>query len=324
MMVATAGVGAALAAPAQMRLPATIQHAWIPIQAPAAVGVSQGNNTGDHKGLAEYAFDFVVGTSNFVVTAAQAGTVIAYNDSSDIQCDGPNHEQLPTSQTLLGCWKHANFIMIRGDDGQTGSLYMHVLPGSVRPYVSRYASQHVNVGDPIGLAGTTGWSSGVHLHFELISPVPKPEADPYTGWWYNESQSVAVAFLDPAVLAAFPSGVPTACPNTPCVSFVLTASTPTPSSGGGFPGIPTIAPPSIPTPAPPTVSSPGGPSCSTTTFTVITACAAFFYISRRRLRGQGAAGDDDAGGADDRDDHPIGAEQRVHAGSPPKHAERSK
>src|SRR5690242_20252501 len=51
------------------------------------VTVTQGNNQGDHIAAngSEYAFDFAVGQQNFVIAAAQGGTVIGMNNGSTIQ-----------------------------------------------------------------------------------------------------------------------------------------------------------------------------------------------------------------------------------------------
>ena len=60
---------------------------------PAAPGLDvfiyQGNNDThhDHVGKAAWAYDFTVGTTNFVVTAAQGGTIIGTSDSSTTGCD---------------------------------------------------------------------------------------------------------------------------------------------------------------------------------------------------------------------------------------------
>jgi murein DD-endopeptidase MepM/ murein hydrolase activator NlpD len=52
------------------------------------------------------------------------------------------------------------------------TLYAHLAQANVR------VGQHVTAGDPLGLAGCTGWCTGTHLHFELrdrgapIDPTP--------------------------------------------------------------------------------------------------------------------------------------------------------
>ena len=52
------------------------------------------------------------------------------------------------------------------------ALYAHLSKATVR------VGQNVRAGDPLGLAGCTGWCTGTHLHFELrdravpIDPMP--------------------------------------------------------------------------------------------------------------------------------------------------------
>lgn len=76
------------------------------------------------------------------VVAARAGTVV------DVQFSGSG-------------WGH----MVRIDHGGgMHTLYAHLLAGSIR--VSR--GQRVEMGEPIGRVGSTGNSTGPHLHFEVI------------------------------------------------------------------------------------------------------------------------------------------------------------
>jgi len=180
----------------------------LPIGAGQSVVVTQGNNQGDHVGNQRYAFDFADGQRNFLITAAQAGTVTGLNDTSSIQCSGLDWESAPVSQPLPGCWAHANFVLIKDDDGVTATLYMHLLQGSACP------PQHcVKIGDlvaqgqPLARAGTTGWSTGIHLHFQAET-IPTPRQDPYTGWWFTTS--VPAHFADPEVTAQDGDGVPKA------------------------------------------------------------------------------------------------------------------
>lgn len=52
----------------------------LPVSPGQTVIISQGNgpNAWDHNGPQQYAFDFVVGQQNFVITAAQGGTIIGH------------------------------------------------------------------------------------------------------------------------------------------------------------------------------------------------------------------------------------------------------
>jgi len=180
----------------------------LPISPGQTVVISQGNgpNASDHTGAQQYAFDFVIGQQNFVITTAQGGTIIGLNDASNIQCSGPNWEISPTNQKLANCWAHANFVLIKDDDGVTASLYMHLLPGSTcSGQFCVKVGDHVGQGNPLGRAGTTGWSTGIHLHFQAES-IPLPQQDPYTGWWFTDS--VPVRFTNPEVTAQDSDGVP--------------------------------------------------------------------------------------------------------------------
>lgn len=185
----------------------------LPLKPGVTVVVTQGNNEGDHKAAngSEYAFDFAVGRQNFIITAAQAGTVIGVNDSSNIQCGDLDVEIAPSPKPtpLKHCWTYANFVLIANDDGKTAALYMHLLAYSSQAQMPKVTTgEHVNQGDPIGLAGTTGWSTGVHLHFQvesLPSSVAQQTHQPAGWWWTN---SLPVTFSNPEVLAKRQNGIP--------------------------------------------------------------------------------------------------------------------
>ena len=180
----------------------------LPMAHGQSVSVSQGNDQGDHVGLQQYAFDFVDGRSNFVIAAAQAGTVIGLNDTSNIQCSGLSQESVPVNRQLLRCWAHANFVLIRDDGGTTATLYMHLLQGSTcTAQFCVTVGEHVSQGQPLASAGTTGWSTGVHLHFQAETP-PAPQQDPYSGWWFTNS--LPAQFTNPEVKAQDSDGVPKA------------------------------------------------------------------------------------------------------------------
>ncbi len=58
-----------------------------------------------------------------------------------------------------------NFVRVRHDDGYS-SGYAHGAPGGFRVSVG----QRVAAGTPVSVQGTTGRSTGVHLHFEVYDP----------------------------------------------------------------------------------------------------------------------------------------------------------
>jgi murein DD-endopeptidase MepM/ murein hydrolase activator NlpD len=60
-------------------------------------------------------------------------------------------------------WEWGNYVCIQSDDG-TLSYYCHLASRAVR------AGDRVKVGDIIGREGSTGKSTGSHLHFEVRRP----------------------------------------------------------------------------------------------------------------------------------------------------------
>lgn len=84
------------------------------------------------------------------VLAARSGTVI-YTEANQVY-----GAQVPD---MLG---KANEVRIQHIDG-TVAIYAHLAHGGV--YV--YAGQRVEAGQQLGLAGSTGYSSGPHLHFAV-------------------------------------------------------------------------------------------------------------------------------------------------------------
>jgi len=97
-----------------------------------------------------YAADFAV-PSGTTVLAARAGVVMQAEA-------GFEHGGLDRA-ALAG---RANFVRVLHDDG-TMALYAHLQPGGVLVRVG----QHVEVGQPLGLSGATGFASGPHLHFAV-------------------------------------------------------------------------------------------------------------------------------------------------------------
>ena len=98
------------------------------------------------------------GIMGATVVASKSGTVISmYNSCQD---------NYPKSSSC-GCnGGYGNCVMIQHDDG-TVTVYAHLT--SAIASVGEYVSQ----GQPIGYVGTTGWSTGAHLHFEIrIGGVP--------------------------------------------------------------------------------------------------------------------------------------------------------
>ncbi|MDE7389655.1 MAG: M23 family metallopeptidase, partial [Lachnospiraceae bacterium] len=93
------------------------------------------------------------GIMNQAVVAAQSGTVILSN--SDCV-----HNYGKGDDGNCGCGGgYGNYMMIDHGDGKA-TLYAHLTSLTVS------SGSYVQQGQVIGYVGTTGWSSGPHLHFE--------------------------------------------------------------------------------------------------------------------------------------------------------------
>jgi murein DD-endopeptidase MepM/ murein hydrolase activator NlpD len=106
---------------------------------------------GDHVGTGKNAWDFANGTQ-FPVSAAREGIVTHLKMSSDAGCD------------TSACVDYANYIVIDHGDG-TASVYLHMAGGTLDPTVR--CGQPVRQGQRLAIAGSTGWSTGPHLHYQV-------------------------------------------------------------------------------------------------------------------------------------------------------------
>lgn len=145
-------------------------------------------------------------------------------------------------------WAGGNGMQVRVDHGQLGghhvvTTYNHLSAVGVR------VGQQVAVHQGVGLVGNTGYSTGCHLHFEVIA----------NGWFTNPEQwlngeSVVIdttgmnnqSIRPTTTPSPTPTGTPTPSP-TPSVT-----DTPTPSP------TPTTTPTDTPSPTP--TASPSSPS----------------------------------------------------------------
>ena len=105
----------------------------------------------DHIGLDQWAWDWANGTS-FTIVAARGGTITHLKINSTLGCGSSS------------CANDMNFIVVDHGDG-TQALYMHLLGTSLKPGIACGAT--VTSGQPLAAAGTTGWSTGLHLHFQV-------------------------------------------------------------------------------------------------------------------------------------------------------------
>jgi len=106
---------------------------------------------GDHVGVDQWAWDFANGGA-FTVVAARGGTVTHLKINSTSGCGSST------------CANDANLIVIDHGDG-TQALYMHLQGSSLKAGVTCGAT--VTSGQALATAGTTGWSTGIHLHFQV-------------------------------------------------------------------------------------------------------------------------------------------------------------
>ncbi|HZR16304.1 MAG TPA: M23 family metallopeptidase [Verrucomicrobiae bacterium] len=115
--------------------------------------VTQGyNGKFSHFGSNQYAIDWDM-PEGTLVCAARGGVVVRVKDDSDK--GGPS----------LDYDRFNNYVLIRHDDGTLGH-YCHLQKGGV---VVK-AGQVVAAGDVIAHSGSTGFSSGPHLHFCVFKP----------------------------------------------------------------------------------------------------------------------------------------------------------
>lgn len=180
----------------------------------AAAGAIQDNNCGTntydaHRGtdISIWPYNFLKMDNNMVeVIAAAPGTIIAVHDGEfDKNCAG---------NTLT-----ANYIMIQHEDGSS-ALYWHMKKNSV---TTKTVGQTVDAGEYLGVVGSSGSSSGPHLHFEVRTGTfdVNTRVDPFSGacnstitssWWANQKSYKETAITKISVNST-DAVVPT-CPGT--------------------------------------------------------------------------------------------------------------
>ncbi|HET6614008.1 MAG TPA: M23 family metallopeptidase [Kofleriaceae bacterium] len=105
----------------------------------------------DHVGNDKYAWDWANG-GGFVIRAARAGTISHMKlSSSRGGADSSNSH-------------YVNMIVVDHGDGSQ-SIYMHLKHDSAKGGIQ--CGDHVDRGQPLAVAGTTGHSTGIHLHYQV-------------------------------------------------------------------------------------------------------------------------------------------------------------
>ncbi len=168
-----------------------------------------GTNTYDgHQGtdIAIWPYSLYKMDNNQVeVVAAAGGTIIQKNDG--------NFDRNCGSNTLT-----ANSIIIQHADGSY-ALYWHMKNGSV---TTKAVGQTVVAGEKIGVVGSSGSSSGPHLHFEIwAGSTNTTYKDPFSGvcnllnvtsWWTTQRPHAEPAIMKASV---HPTDITLAtCPNS--------------------------------------------------------------------------------------------------------------
>lgn len=106
----------------------------------------------DHVGSNKWAYDFAaMDGSSFDVVAPEAGTIVHVKMSSKHGCGDSS------------CVNDANYVVIDHGDG-TQTTMLHLAYGSLDPALE--CGMFVRRGQRIASSGSTGWSTGIHLHVE--------------------------------------------------------------------------------------------------------------------------------------------------------------
>lgn len=105
----------------------------------------------DHVGNDKYAYDWANGAS-FQIVAARGGTITHLKDNSTTGCAEST------------CSEDANYIVIDHGDG-TQSTYFHLKGNTLAAGITCGAT--VTQGQALAMSGTTGHSTGIHLHFQV-------------------------------------------------------------------------------------------------------------------------------------------------------------
>jgi hypothetical protein len=157
----------------------------------------------NHGGIDISAFPFSwikLDHDEMIVVAAAAGTIVKKDDGAYDRNCGPLGT-LPVTTPV-------NAIYVRHADGSI-AWYLHMKSGSLTP---KHVGETVEAGERLGSVGSSGFSSGPHVHFE-VHDLMGGLIDPYAGacntrnadsWWAQQP-----AYWQPAIVrASIHSAVP--------------------------------------------------------------------------------------------------------------------
>lgn len=115
-------------------------------------------HTGTDIVLEPYYWNEKTAKNTWVIAGAPGVIVDKHDGAFDEQCDPP--------PSICGSEpdNRGNYVVILHDDGSTASFYMHMVQNSL---TTKQEGDRVNAGDYLGIAGSSGCSSGPHLHFEV-------------------------------------------------------------------------------------------------------------------------------------------------------------
>jgi murein DD-endopeptidase MepM/ murein hydrolase activator NlpD len=156
------------ASPSAYRLPWQCGHVY---------PVTQGNHgdicgrLGNHLGVEEFAWDFGLPMRTPVVAARAGKITLAETPSPPGSecyngCPGPGGADLEQQACCSKCLYSANKVNVQHADGVISS-YSHLDEVVVK------VGDTVTAGDLLGYSGTTGCSTGPHLHFQIMYGCPQ-------------------------------------------------------------------------------------------------------------------------------------------------------